>query len=335
MTNYIVTRTYRENRRNSSKKPNSDFSDICVKHFDFVRLDFIMIANKVLRAPFVEINWRNQLRKIKKNDIVWIQFPLYSSLGTNILFNYCKKVKAKIIILIHDIQYLRDFPTMRNEEISWLNRADTIIAHNDSMKQQFINDGVFVNIVTLKIFDFLDSNPFVTKLKKEDPIIFAGNLDKAPFLRKMDQVYPVNAFGITKNKKFPMNVNYFGSFDQEELAYELQGSFSLIWDGDSTETCSGPLGEYLKINNPYKVSMSLALGIPVIIWKKAALANFVSENKLGICVNSLQEIKYKINELSESEYQTLIINAKKQGEKLRNSFYSKDVIKTILSNNGD
>ena len=62
----------------------------------------------------------------------------------------------------------------------------------------------------------------------------------------------------------------------------LFGSFGLVWDGMSSETCKGSFGEYLRINNPHKTSLYLASGIPVIIWSKAALAEFIEKNKCGI-----------------------------------------------------
>ena len=66
----------------------------------------------------------------------------------------------------------------------------------------------------------------------------------------------------------------------------------------SSETCKGSFGEYLRINNPHKTSLYLASGIPVIIWSKAALAEFIEKNKCGITVDSLYEIadKLKIND---------------------------------------
>ena len=50
--------------------------------------------------------------------------------------------------------------------------------------------------------------------------------------------------------------------------------------------CTGQYGEYLKINSPFKFSLYLAANRPVVVWSKSALASYVKEYKLGICVDS-------------------------------------------------
>ena len=60
----------------------------------------------------------------------------------------------------------------------------------------------------------------------------------------------------------------------------MDQNFGLVWDGTSLDGCNGRYGEYLKFNNPHKTSLYLSCGIPVIIWKEAALADFVEEHKV-------------------------------------------------------
>ena len=117
------------------------------------------------------------------------------------------------------------------------------------------------------------------------------------------------------------NVVYNGSFSPEELVSHLEGSFGLVWDGISAETCAGAFGEYLRINNPHKLSLYLAAGLPVIIWKEAALAPFVAENKVGFAVSSLYEIRDVVDRLPDNEYQTMKENAKQIGLHLRKGQY--------------
>lgn len=61
---------------------------------------------------------------------------------------------------------------------------------------------------------------------------------------------------------------WHGSFKPEESPEHLQG----VWDGDSVDTCAGNTGAYLRYNNPHKTSLYLACGMPVIVWKEAAIA---------------------------------------------------------------
>ena len=131
----------------------------------------------------------------------------------------------------------------------------------------------------------------------------------------------------------PVNdkIHYLGSFLPDEIPYVLNGSFGLVWDGESADTCKGAYGEYLKINNPHKTSLYLAAGLPVIIWKDAALAEFVREEECGILVGSLQDIGKQISELPEEEYRKLRQNAEKIGKKLRSGFYTKRILQKVIN----
>ena len=65
-------------------------------------------------------------------------------------------------------------------------------------------------------------------------------------------------------ESYPMKP-IFGSFLPDELPSALEGSFGLVWDGDSSKTCSGVFGEYLRYNNSHKASLYLASGFPIIV----------------------------------------------------------------------
>ena len=100
----------------------------------------------------------------------------------------------------------------------------------------------------------------------------------------------------------------------------------MIWDGDSSKECSGVYGEYLKYNNPHKTSLYLSSGMPIIIWREAALAEFVDKNKLGIVVDNLSQIKPILDKMTKEEYQEIKSNTIKIAHKLRSGFYIKKAI---------
>lgn len=70
-----------------------------------------------------------------------------------------------------------------------------------------------------------------------------------------------------------------------------------------------------------KVSLYLSAGIPVIIWNQAALADFVKRNKVGIVVDSLENIENYIKNIDENKYNEMKENALKISGKLRSGFY--------------
>lgn len=97
----------------------------------------------------------------------------------------------------------------------------------------------------------------------------------------------------------------------EELPEKLEAKYGLVWDGLEITSCEGTFGQYLKYNNPHKFSLYMAAGIPVITQRKAAIANFIIENKVGIVVDNLENIKNVIENISSEEYETMCENTKK------------------------
>ena len=103
-----------------------------------------------------------------------------------------------------------------------------------------------------------------------------------------------------------------------------------MWDGESIESCTGLVGNYLRYNNPHKLSLYIASKLPVIIWSKAAEADFVKKYDIGYTVNSLTEIPQLLNELDEERYNQLVNNVVKVGEKItRGQFMQKALEKAV------
>ena len=279
---------------------------------------------------------------LNKNDIIVLQFPLlWKSLKRQIRMRFLKKKNFKAYLLIHDIESLRNkkiktFSDFKHSIIYYLQnktvleRVNGIIAHNDKMKSELVKMGINKEkIISLEIFDYLIPNFIEDKNYDKDKILLAGNFDirKTKYARILPEKPDFEIYGINfENNNLPNNVHYKGSFSPEELPNHLQGGFGLVWDGDSARTCSGMYGEYLKINNPHKASLYLASGFPIIVWKQSALADFVRNNNCGILVNSLFEILESLESMSEYEYQELVKNSKRIGEKIRQGYYLKTAL---------
>ena len=102
------------------------------------------------------------------------------------------------------------------------------------------------------------------------------------------------------------------------MVHKLKGAFGLVWDGESIKTCAGNYGEYLRYNCPYKCAMYLAAQIPVIIWSQAAMADFVKREKIGILIDSLDEIDHKLSNLTKEQYRELLENVSRIQEEIIN-----------------
>lgn len=284
--------------------------------------------------------------QLKSGDQLLIQFPLlHHSFFTTRLVRKIQRRGVKVYFIIHDLEALRyanlDTVPLKHkirvhlQESSLLKIADGIIAHNPIMKSVLVDKGVEADkIVSIGIFDYLIPN-FQEKmgLTKNLPIIVAGNLaqEKAGYLYSLPEEPAYNLYGVGFDESRALaNETYFGSFLPDELPAVLEGGFGLVWDGDSAETCSGVFGEYLRYNNSHKASLYLASGFPLVVWKQSALSHFVLENGCGIAVESLHDLSQAIAQLDDKDYQDLLVNAKRIGQKIRNGSYLTNALNKIV-----
>lgn len=284
--------------------------------------------------------WMKTISKLQKNDILLIQYPL-----TNTIWNFEKvmenlrKQEVTTVLLIHDLDSLRfsGMPRIVKEDRDVLSKATYLIAHNKKMKEKIL-DMCNVDkdkVIELEIFDYISNDDILPKQrKKDDPIIIAGNLskEKAEYLRDLKKVsntkFNLYGKGYEKDEE-ETNVEYKGAFLPEELLNNLEGSFGLVWDGTSIETSSGLYGEYIRYNNPHKISLYLTAGLPVIVWKEAAMAELVTKNKIGITVEKLEDISKKISQITNEEYEEMIENAKKISDSLRKGEYLSKAVQKL------
>lgn len=277
--------------------------------------------------------------QLHAGDELVIQFPIiHHTFFHAQLIKQAQRRGAKVFFLIHDLATLRDSHhanvTFRQkirtllQEKQVLRAADGLIVHNDRMKEFLSNHGITKsNMVSLEIFDYLIPD-FQEKEKpcKDSPIIVAGNLmpDKTGYLYCLPEEPDYNLYGLGfESDRALKNQTYFGSFLPDQLLTVLSGSFGLVWDGDSAETCSGVYGNYLRFNNSHKASLYLAAGFPVVVWKESALVHFILAKKCGLAISSLYDLKKGLNTLTEEEYQEMLSNARQVGGELRAGCYLK------------
>lgn len=287
--------------------------------------------------------WDKAFASLKTGDIVIVQI---NPMNTTLFFgNVIKKYRKKlnIILLIHDIDSLR-FLSDETKSKAFMCRANAddkilltsatvVISHNATMTKTLINMGVEKNrIVNLEIFDYLDNESKFAKPKYNGDIVIAGNLSlyKAAYLKDLKKVKNLNfnLYGPRYDHSCDAkNINYKGSFLPDELQKKLEGSFGLVWDGEKIDDCTGYTGNYLKINNPYKLSLYLSSGLPVIVWDKSAEKDFVEKNGVGFSVGSIEEIPKKMKKISEKDYEEMVKNAKNLAKKLKSGFFLAKAIK--------
>ena len=262
------------------------------------------------------------------NDIVIIQHPFTNNKKLLKLF------KNKIAY-IHDLVGIRALDdNYLTKEIDALKEYNKIIVHNNKMKDFLLKKGIEkTKVIVLDLFDYLcdfDDN----EEKQFDPhnitIVYTGNLNKSPFLKQIEDEkmrFNINVYGvgsvINTNK-----IHYMGKYQPDDLPRKIDGDLGLVWDGDfdeKDEFCA--IKNYTKYNNPHKLSCYIAAEIPVIAWKKAAIADFIKENDIGYLIDDL----YEINNIDFGDYYQKQNNVKQIGYKVRNGYYTRKAVDKIIN----
>ena len=172
-------------------------------------------------------------------------------------------------------------------------------------------------IADLQLFDYLVSAPPAQSPWHEADlsgpalkVVCAGNLsrDKAgyiydPRLGELQGV-ELSLFGaFFEPERMPASpVRYKGVFSPDTPALDGRYHFGLVWDGDSAQRVQGHYGHYMRYNNPHKVSLYAALGLPVVVWEEAAVARFVLDQGVGVTVADLRELADIPRRISASDY---------------------------------
>lgn len=283
-------------------------------------------------------NWLKLLFTIRKNSIVVVQYPYSVSKATLRVMPLIQRYKkVKFVFILHDVDSIRGYEknTSASRE-ACLEKADFLICHNTSMKKWLMEHKIQEErLVCLGVFDYLHDSVLPEKRELERSIILAGNLGtrKSPYIAKlleMERTFQLNLYGPNfEPSEGCRRYTYFGVFPPEELPQNLKGGFGLVWDGDSLDACTGPTGEYLRYNNPHKVSLYIASGIPVVIWKEAALAEYIEANRLGITVSSLKELNERLSEVSLQEYREICENVIRESKKIKAGYYFIDALERI------
>lgn len=341
MSRYIID-VSRDKSNDASDKPKADINQILENKYGFKSIYLKKFKNdKLDRHLLVGYRIKSKLKKLKLNsdDIVLVHYPIYSGIVFyQYLINYLKKHKVKLVGLVHDVDSLRydNGPFKKvTDETGFLNNFNYLILHNQSMENKLRINGLKVETCNIGVFDYLtDEDTYKNGIEYKNNITFAGNLNKSKFLKYLQIDSPVH-FDLYGNIDDTNNINptldYHGSVSPEVLSQKMGRGFGLVWDGDSVDTIKGSLGEYLKYNNPYKLSSYLSAGMPVIIWKNSAISRFVKDNNIGILVDEIDNISSIINNISDDEFRVMCKNVKNIQQRVTSGFYTKKVMDCILN----
>ena len=281
-------------------------------------------GNRLQQFCSVAFSSLKLLLSAKKGSKVICQYPIYSKKG-KIAFKFIpgllKAKRAKVIALVHDLQFLRA-GNGKEQEMKDLDQFDALIVHSERMASLLRESGYQKPCIVLGLFDYLTVKTREQSRTLSKTISFAGNLSKSGFISHLEELTQDGQvrfilYGRNDgNQSFGNGIEYGGLFHPDDVS-SLEGSWGLVWDGPSIKELTGEAGLYQRVNSPHKASLYLVAGLPLIVNTQAAIAKIVVEEKLGIAVDSLSDIEKRISSLSEEDYAELLKNVDTYAERLK------------------
>ncbi len=268
------------------------------------------------------------ISSLRPGDIVIVQFPTWNGLWyESFLFNHMKACPGvKLILFIQDIEALQLHPdrTHLPVTVQLLNKADGLILPSERMYRELKSAGLTVPercIVYQTIWDY-PTELEVTLHQWVKRFIFTGEPDRFPFVTGYQGKTPLHLFSFREPEGIAEhNIVWKGYLEEAALLMEIaRGGFGLVWCDEAYYK------QYYCMNQPYKLGVFLAAGIPVVIRKESHQQGFIEQNHLGIAVESLEEADAIIQNMTEDEYQGYLTSVRRIQSLSVKGFYTRKVL---------
>lgn len=274
---------------------------------------------------------------LQKDDVLFLQYPVKKYFS--FLCHVAHLKGAKTVSLIHDLGSFRRKKLTIQKEINRLSNSDYIIASNEKMKGWLEEYGLQKPVGALGLFDYRSESkcPEEVTEREQVKVVYAGALSmkKNSFLIELSKTLSHwqllvcgNKEGLQGLQNNPL-ITYQGFVPSEEFIKHIDADFGLVWDGDSLDGCSGEYGQYLKWNSPHKVSFYLRAGLPLIIWKEAAVAPIIEEAGAGITISSQEELDGKLANLTPEQKKEMKKQAVNLAQKLNKGGFLQDSFRSL------
>ena len=278
----------------------------------------------------ISLDWGKLFFKLHHGDLLLVQYPYFPQEAAMIArwaIHMLQWKGAKLAAYVHDLESLRhlDNASARWSDQELLLRFDRVIVHSRRMADYLAGQGVKEeHLIPVMLHDHLTDAP-IPERTLDMSVCVAGDLSRKRSrylhdLSKSKLHWHLHGEG-GKFKATRTDITcHGGKLDA------LEGAFGLVWEGMSTRTVTGASGAYMMLQSPRKASLYLTQGMPLIVWKWSALAEFVRENNLGLVVDTLAEIPGVMTALDAREYAEMAASARIWGEKLRKGEMTREAL---------
>jgi hypothetical protein len=188
--------------------------------------------------------------RVRRGDVLLLQYPVKKYFA--FICNVARLRGATTMALIHDLGSFRRRKLTVQKEISRLMKADYVIASNEAMRQWLIGNGYTHPTGALGLFDY--HSPAHNNGHTDSQtvrLVYAGGLAmrKNAFLLKVARwqlPYELHIYGNrdglpTMQDNARMIFHPFMAAD--DFISSVNVDYGLVWDGDSTDSCTGNFGE--------------------------------------------------------------------------------------------
>ena len=279
--------------------------------------------------------------RISRSGHIVIEYPFDHRNRSYLLSLFSKLTGVKIYALIHDLNSIR-FSNPEAKELAILNLFDGVISHNPAMTAWLAGKGFSRKLVDLDVFDYCNDETAIYhahQMANPVKVVYAGNLSYAKATYIYDREFnslknvDISAYGafFEAERLAGSTVKYKGVFDPDHPVLDGKYHFGLVWEGTSMETCNGEYGYYLRFNNPHKLSLYIALGLPVVIWEHAAAARFVRDQNIGVTISTLRDLQEIHSRVSNADYETMARNVERLSLKVKKGDYLHDALSKLVS----
>ena len=267
---------------------------------------------------------------LHRGDTLVIQYPMKKYY--EFVCDMAHRKGVKVVTVIHDLGCFRRKKLTVEREMERLAHSDALIVHNPTMHKWLKDHGYQGEMQIIGLFDYLSPAPITSKRQApnapgEYSIFFAGSLTT-----KHNEFIYMLPEQLKGHKFYLYGAGFREDLAKEELVYkgfaadyELMennlGDFGLSWYGESLTEGKGMIGEYMAYNNPHKILLYLRCNAPVIIGKTAALAPFIEENGIGICVDTLENLGDVLEKVTLEDYKRMQKNVKAMSDKIASGYF--------------
>ncbi len=255
------------------------------------------------------------VQKMQPNDIVVAKFPVYPRLHRFLLAAAAQK-NVRVVIVVMDIDGLKSGNTgYLRQELAFLKRFRLFVVHHKNM-EDWLRPQLSLQAVYARLgpFDYLA--PANRTPRKKMPVVnYSGNLEKSRFIYDLGKIAGVSFLLYGKGGEAAANgsnVSWKGVYAPHTLPAAAEGSFGLVWDGDSIEGAGGAFGSYMTHIFHHKVSLYLLAGLPIFVYAKAGSAAYILEKELGWTIERLGDLPGLIESIPAEEYERVAANVRRE-----------------------